>query len=223
MSDYRALNLALQVVGCSMSKMNSLENVGAIVRICQTWKDTERMCNERGIAFNPNWSWRRIQEEHHNMTTEQQREYQRRLAERDSEYAELLAVDFRTLYKGLQDFKFDSGVVATALTNVEQVQIEGQKMYHCVGSYATECARGKYVVYHLTKGAEEVTLGINCTGPNVRINGEEQRAVTYRFNQMYHACNKIVEDTDFVKAAEEIIDKLNKAAKISAPKELETV
>ena len=222
-SDYRALNLALQVVGCSMSKMNTLENVRAIARICQTWEDTERMCNARGIAFNPNWSWRRIQEEHHNLTTEQQREYQRQLAERDLEYAKLLAVDFRTLHKGLQDFKFDSGVVATALTNMEQVQVEGQKMHHCVGSYATECARGQYVVYHLTKGAEEVTLGINCTGPNVHINGKEHRAVTYRFNQMYHACNKIVEDSDFVKAADEIIDKLNKAAKISAPKELETV
>lgn len=94
-------------------------------------------------------------------------------------------------------------------------------MRHCVGGYASICAKGDYVVYHLTKGIQEATLGINCSGPMVSINGKVDCAATYKFNQMYHACNKIVEDVDFVKAAEEIVDRLNKAAKISAPANVE--
>ena len=88
-------------------------------------------------------------------------------------------------------------------------------MRHCVGGYAGRCAKGDYVVWHLTKGSEEATLGISSNG---YLDGDELKH-KYYFNQMYHSCNRVVTDEDFKKTATEIIDKMNKAVKIEVMSE----
>jgi hypothetical protein len=88
-----------------------------------------------GETFNPNWSKRRMNEEHDRLSRMQQEIANRREAERNAEYAKLLKVDFRELHKGLEVVEFDSGVVAVPLVNMQQVQEEGSKMHHCVGSF----------------------------------------------------------------------------------------
>ena len=92
-----------------------------------------------------------MKEEHDRLSRMQQEIANRRKAERNAEYANLLNVDFRELHKGLEVMEFDSGVVAVPLVNMQQVQEEGSKMHHCVGSYASVCAEGEYLVWHLTK------------------------------------------------------------------------
>ena len=81
---------------------------------------------------------------------------------------------------------------------MQEVREEGKKMHHCVGGYAASCARGEYLVFSLTKGEEEATLGISV------------RDGKYTFNQMYHKYNKVVEDKDFFSTSDTIIKTLNK-------------
>ena len=159
--------------------------------------DTKRMCIDAGETFNPNWSKRRMKEEHDRLSRIQQEIANRRAAEYNAEYAKLLEKDFRELHKGLETIRFESGVIATPLVNMQQVEEEGSKMHHCVGSYARMCAKGEYLVWHLTKGDVETTLGI----------GVHQGK--YSFSQHYGYCNAIIEDQDLKDDAESVVKMLN--------------
>ena len=177
-----------------------------IQREASIYIDTQRMCRDAGETFNPNWSKRRMKEEHDRLSRMQQEIANRRQAERNAEYTKLLKVDFRELHKGLETIEFDSGVVAVPLVNMQQVQEEGSKMHHCVGSYASMCAKGEYLVWHLTKGGIETTLGISA---------QSERAIIvfgknmYNFQQHYGFCNALVEDQDLKDAADFIVKMLN--------------
>lgn len=177
-----------------------------IQREASIYIDTQRMCIDAGETFNTNWSKRRMKEEHDRLSRMQQEITNRRQAERNAEYAKLLKVDFRELHKGLEVMEFDSGVVAVPLVNMQQVQEEGSKMHHCVGSYATMCAKGEYLVWHLTKGGIETTLGISAQSERVIIVFGKNM---YNFQQHYGFCNALVEDQDLKDAADFIVKMLN--------------
>ena len=181
-----------------------------IQREASIYIDTQRMCIGAGETFNPNWSKRRMKEEHDRLSRMQQEIANRRQAERNAEYAKLLKVDFRELHKGLEVMEFDSGVVAVPLVNMQQVQKEGSKMHHCVGSYASMCARGEYLVWHLTKGSVETTLGIAVQHDNYVIVMSKDK---YNLQQHYGFCNAAVEDEDLKAAAKSVVEMLNKKNK----------
>lgn len=182
-----------------------------IQREASIYIDTQRMCIGAGETFNPNWSKRRMKEEHDRLSRMQQEIANRRKAERNAEYAKLLKVDFRELHKGLEVMEFDSGVVAVPLVNMQQVQEEGSKMHHCVGSYASTCAKGEYLVWHLTKGDVETTLGINVQSERAMIAFGKN---LYNFSQHYGHCNAIVEDQDLKDAAIFVVNMLNEQNKV---------
>lgn len=189
-------------------------------REANLYLDTHRMCVGAGETFNPSWSKRRMKEEHDRLSRLQQTLANQKRAQRDAEYAKLLTVDFRELHKGLESITFDFGVVATPLVNMQQVQEEGSKMHHCVGSYADRCARGEYLVWHLTKGDIETTLGIHAQYESYVVATSRSK---YTVQQHYGFCNAAVEDQDLKKAAESIVKMLNEKNKVKAiDKELET-
>lgn len=181
-----------------------------IQREARIYIDTQLMCRYAGETFNPNWSKRRMKEEHDRLSRMQQEIANRRQAERNAEYAKLLKVDFRELHKGLEVMEFDSGVVAVPLVNMQQVQEEGSKMHHCVGSYASMCARGEYLVWHLTKGSVETTLGITAQHENYIIAMSKDK---YNLQQHYGFCNAAVEDEDLKDAAKSVVKMLNEKNK----------
>ena len=181
-----------------------------IQREASIYIDTQLMCRDAGETFNPNWSKRRMKEEHDRLSRMQQEIANRREAEYNSEYAKLLKVDFRELHEGLEVIKFESGVVATPLVNMQQVQEEGSKMHHCVGSYARMCAEGEYLVWHLTKGSVETTLGITVQHENYIFVASEDK---YNLQQHYGFCNAEVEDEDLKDAAKSVVEMLNKKNK----------
>ena len=181
-----------------------------IQREASIYIDTQRMCIGAGETFNPNWSKRRMKEEHDRLSRMQQEIADRREAERNAEYAKLLKVDFRELHKGLEVMEFDSGVVAVPLVNMQQVQEEGSKMHHCVGSYASMCARGEYLVWHLTKGSVETTLGITAQHENYIFAVSKDK---YTLQQHYGFCNAAVEDADLKAAAKSVVKMLNEKNK----------
>ena len=151
-----------------------------------------------------------MKEEHDRISRMQQEIANRRQAERNAEYAKLLKVDFRELHKGLEVMEFDSGVVAVPLVNMQQVQEEGSKMHHCVGSYARMCAEGEYLVWHLTKGSVETTLGITAQHENYTIAVSKDK---YTLQQHYGFCNAEVEDEDLKDAAKSVVKMLNEKNK----------
>lgn len=175
----------------------------AVASDATMYNDTKRMCDYAGETFNPNWSKRRMKEEHDRLSRIQQEIANRRQAERDERYSKLLKIDFRELHEGLETIEFSSSVVAIPLVNMQQVQEEGSKMHHCVGSYARMCAEGDYLVWHLTKGDVETTLGISVSGKN-----------KYTFSQHYRSCNSAVEDRDIENAAEVVVKMLNDKNKV---------
>jgi len=181
-----------------------------IQREASIYIDTQRMCIGAGETFNPNWSKRRMKEEHDRLSRMQQEIADRREAERNAEYAKLLKVDFRELHKGLEVMEFDSGVVAVPLVNMQQVQEEGSKMHHCVGSYARMCAKGEYLVWHLTKGSVETTLGITAQHENYIFAVSKDK---YNLQQHYGFCNAAVEDADLKAAAKSVVKMLNEKNK----------
>ena len=192
-----------------------------IQREARIYIDTQLMCRDAGETFNPNWSKRRMKEEHDRLSRMQQEIANRRQAERNAEYAKLLKVDFRELHKGLEITEFDSGVVAVPLVNMQQVQEEGSKMHHCVGSYANMCAKGEYLVWHLTKGSVETTLGITTQHENydIAMSGDK-----YNLQQHYGFCNAAVEEEDLKVAAKSVVKMLNEKNKEKVlDKKLETV
>lgn len=181
-----------------------------IQREASIYIDTQRMCIGAGETFNPNWSKRRMKEEHDRLSRMQQEIANRRQAERNAEYAKLLKVDFRELHKGLEVMEFDSGVVAVPLVNMQQVQEEGSKMHHCVSSYASMCANGEYIVWHLTKGSVETTLGITVQHENYIFAVSKDK---YTLQQHYGFCNAAVEDADLKAAAKSVVKMLNEKNK----------
>ena len=191
--------------------LKNYSKVYNIQREASIYIDTQLMCIGAGETFNPNWSKRRMREEHDRLSRMQQEIANRRKAEHNAEYAKLLKVDFRELHKGLEVMEFDSGVVAVPLVNMQQVQEEGSKMHHCVGGYASMCAKGEYLVWHLTKGDVETTLGINVQSERVMIAFGKN---LYNFNQHFGHCNAIVEDQDLKDAAVFIVNMLNEQNKV---------
>ena len=181
-----------------------------IQREARIYVDTRLMCRDAGETFNPNWSKRRMKEEHDRLSRMQREIADRREAEYNLEYAKLLKVDFRELHEGLEVIKFESGVVAIPLVNMQQVQEEGSKMHHCVGSYASMCARGEYLVWHLTKGSVETTLGITAQHENYVIAMSKDK---YNLQQHYGFCNAAVEDEDLKAAAKSVVKMLNEKNK----------
>ena len=151
-----------------------------------------------------------MKEEHDRLSRMHQQIANRKRAERDAEYAKLLTKDFREMHKGLEVTKFDSGVIATPLLNMQDVQDEGRKMKHCVGYYASLCAEGEYLVWHLTKGATETTLGINVQSNSYLAATSKDK---YNLQQHYGMCNAVVEDNDLKDAAEDIVEMLNEINK----------
>ena len=190
----------------SDKEMNSNEVFLANMRF---WSDTKFELRE---DFNPNWSLRRVREEHGKIIRIRNEEDDRRRAERDEKYAKLLEVNIGDLHKGLQEIIFESGVVAKPLLSLQEIKQEGRMMHHCVGTYAESSAQGNYLVWHLTKDKQEATLGITVGQDFLFSNIEKamvEKGNSYHFQQMYGFQNKILEDPAFRRAADEIVKMLN--------------
>lgn len=130
-----------------------VSKIGQVTHTLDIVRDTYRMARELGENFNPNWSWKRFNEEHDRLT----------LLQLEEEYS---ADKFSaTAYKKLpQKFSCEHGV-AKLLTSEIEVAREGRVMHHCVAGYARICTSGTYAVYHIVdKSGNESTLGLKYGG-----------------------------------------------------------
>lgn len=168
--------------------------------IVTMFMDTNRMALQLQQPFNPEWSVRRMHEEHERLTR-----MQRGILRKESELENSLRFDeFQQLPVVLHN-----GCRADPLLTRAEVILEGEEMSHCVGGYATSCARGHYVVYSLNKDCIRTTLGID------RIQNQD-KSYKYVFSQHYGKFNNAVTDADFIETAVKVVQELNKKNKVSA-------
>lgn len=170
-------------------------------KIVDIYIDTFRMSQRLNQPFNPEWSVRRMHEEHERLMQMQRDILRKQEAASNSvrfdEFQKLPVVEH-------------NGVAATPLLTRAEVIAEGENMRHCVGGYAMLCAQGAYVVYSLCKDGQRTTLGI------IRYKTTHEKAnhaFNYILNQHYGRFNEQVNDSDFIETAKKVIQTLHKANK----------
>ena len=89
---------------------------------------------------------------------------------------------------------------AVAILTTEQLDKEGKIMHHCVAGYAYHVTSGQYLVYHLSDGKEEATLGVQLVNNNVWV-----------CQQMYRECNQTVDSPVLKQLAVKLIKEINEA------------
>ena len=170
-------------------------------KIVDIYMDTFRMSQHLNQPFNPEWSARRMHEEHERLMQMQRDILRKQKAAVNSvrfdEFQKLPVVEY-------------NGVVADPLLTRAEVIAEGEMMRHCVGGYASLCAQGAYVVYSLHKDGQRTTLGISRHKTTYE---KANHAFNYILNQHYCRFNEQVKDEDFIETAKKVIQTLHKVNK----------
>lgn len=171
----------------ALKSAKNAHNVGLAQNL---YGDTERMFSQLGKKVNPDWSFKRLKEEHDQAVLDiNRRKYS------NEPFCE----------KDVHDV---GGYIFTRLNSPLEVRTEGDSMRHCVGSYATVCAQGTYRVYTVEKGNERATLGI--TRPNRFSLFDPSEG--WSFQQCYGFANKSVSQ-ELRDAAYKLVSKLNEGEK----------
>lgn len=149
---------------------------------CHMVNDTLRMARQMGVITNPNWSYKRWQEEHDNLSK----------AILTRSYSDTPFTEVVTYEEGPYTF--------TLLNNRRDIALEGSTMRHCVGSYAEKAARGGYAVFKV-EGKERATLGLHKHHSLVD-------GTSMRFDQCYGFGNSRCSD-ELIAAAYKILGRHN--------------
>lgn len=144
--------------------------------------DCRRMKETVGQPFSLDWSARRMEEEHDAVTRYMRVHYEQIREKSDAAYKlKMEAIRAKSLKDKYQNTKWSyDGVYANLLLTYEEIQDEGSKMRHCVGSYAVESMEEKYLVVHLESKDYKSTLGLNKASA---------AGWYWRIQQHYGVCN----------------------------------
>jgi hypothetical protein len=134
-----------------------------ITKLRSTWYDCKRLMENEGLEFNPNWSIKRVTEEHDAAITRNNR---KKYSDEEFDYCNQLP---NTVTKG----DFTATLVRTPLA----LYTIGVREHHCVAMYSGLCKSGQYIVYEITGLTTEVSI-LGFGGDN--------------HTQHYHACNELV-------------------------------
>lgn len=182
-----------------------LKKTPEAVRFQRLVNDTEIMLlSLEGRCLNPEWSKRRVEEEHDRLVVLQNNRQREALEKQNKNMIQ----DFTTLFN--LPTVSDSGFVARPCTSPQQVRDEGSRMNHCVGCYTRDCAEGKYIVYSVVnKEGIHSTLGIRV---NKLYTNTDSPKFKFTVDQHYRSHNRdITEDeSDFADKVIEALLKHNK-------------
>lgn len=145
-------------------------------------RDLSRMCRQYGREFNPDWSIRRVHEEHENLS---RLSVQQRYSDEPFDIPEI-------------EIPPEGNLSARILMNAQELVQEGREMHHCIASYIGNCFVGKYIVVSIMKdGEKSSTLGL-------RLSSNE-----CKYDQHCSFCNKRP-DIDEVKYGAVVCHTINK-------------
>lgn len=151
-----------------------LTKVRDVSKLTDLVYDTHRMCNQRGMVFNINWGFKRMQETHTMLIREQleAREAPNKVLEEQLNKS----IEYTNL--PLNSFTYLGGNVSIELlSSGNRVKQEGKEMHHCVGWYSGWCMDERYAVLSLTSTKGRSTIGLILEGDRFRV------------QQHYAACN----------------------------------
>lgn len=154
-----------------------------------------------GKQLNPQWSTRRIKEEHDAWMIEERARLSAIKRQQEIEYQGEFATNIPRMFGDIK---------ATILNTVESVEIEGQVMGHCVGNYSRACFRNEYRVVRIERNGYTCTLGLtdrNRYDYTHEFMGPLDK--NFEFQQMYGKFNAHVEDEVILAAKEDIIKWVN--------------
>lgn len=82
-------------------------------------------------------------------------------------------------------FEFPDGYTIVRVTTPHDLQVEGQRMGHCVGSYCDSVAAGASVVFSLRdrENLPHVTLDLNRSGQLVQAKGKQDKAPVVKYQK----------------------------------------
>lgn len=150
-----------------------------------------------GVQINPQWSTRRIKEEHDKWMIEERDRLAAIKRKEEIEYQGEFATNTPRMFGDIK---------ATILNTVESIEIEGKVMGHCVGTYSRRAFKGEYRVVRIERNGYTCTLGLidrhRHDYPHDFV-GPLQKCFT--FQQMYGKFNATVEDEVILAAKEDII------------------
>lgn len=180
-----------------------------------TLRDTERMAEHLGEPFSYKWSKDRVHAEHTRLTQLRNQRWRDEQASKQKDFNVEFSFVEEFTNKGLDKFELGE-YTATLLKSPMDLQIEGDSMNHCVGSYANECKNNRYVVYSLSKtltGEKYSTLGISNGATQMHfLNGvwaNKDEAKKFFMNQHYMKYNRPIDDDNAKTISTEIIFQLN--------------
>lgn len=133
----------------SWSKPPAYRRGGVIANLRTLFLDTRDMAGQLSQPFNPEWSVKRMQEQH-------------------DKYVEMVnarkySKDEWKSVQGLPDKIEYDGYAAHLVKSPYELHQEGDAMRHCVASYAQRIDKGEYLVYSLrdSEGDRVSTLGLH--------------------------------------------------------------
>lgn len=165
--------------GRELRKIRKLGDKAKNRVVMNIYHDTKRMCRQAETPFNHNWSLRRLEEEHNRLS-------------RQFTLKNTKVISFENINKYLvPEFKAEiDGILfcATLMDSHEKLITEGVEMKHCVGSYASNIAKGSYGVYSLvgTKKKKEFCRSTFGVYPPKR---QDQSLIYCKQAQHYAQCN----------------------------------
>ena len=196
------------LVLCLRNAKGKLGDSAHIMRITSMLTDMVRMADMAGIPLrvNPNWSLRRLEEEHKIVTRKLQS-----AAYPDTPIGWLQGLEIRSKIDG-------ENTVIRVLKSQLDVAVEGSTMHHCVAYKAKSVANKTYLVLHLEYGDGQIaTAGFIVSSESVMVEDYISTRYSVRLEQHYGICNKIISDKDGSKAklladiCEEVKDYLNES------------
>jgi AraC-like DNA-binding protein len=170
-----------------------------ITREARIFKDTRDMAEQIGETFNPNWSSRRVHEQHS-------------LFSKKINSAKFPDENIQVLDKiSVREIEHE-GYKATLLTTPLQIWEEGTEMGHCVGAYVSSVKDYGYLVYSVSNNGEKSsTIGIQ-RDRELFVSMLAEPTFIYRnysVQQHYGKFNAHVTDDNEKEIAKILVEKLN--------------
>lgn len=164
------------VVNLSKHRVFPFKDAREYRRVATMWWDVRRF---RGEA-SPLWSVRRITDEHHRFVAAQREQDRRRLLAEASAADEVFTIPYCVPFD-VSLLQLEDGAVYSAhlLRTKRQYVDQGTQEQHCVGSYATQGARGQYYTYDIRRNGHTIsTLMFDSRGQVVQHYGKRNSHVT---------------------------------------------
>lgn len=174
-------------------------NSDYIKRAAIVVRDTIHMANQLNERVSMKWDYTKFEEEHERLLLLQRNRYRHPIFHTPALVNDDAIFEGSDSLISIEEIVHDKVYKAIPLVRHSELIEEGNRMRHCVASYARYCASNQYAVYSIQiDGKPYSTLGL------------QKLRNKYIFEQHRAVCNQEVKDEIAIKLAAAILKELNK-------------